>query len=73
VSKQSSRADGDKLIAVTVKLTMPELSAVGRAAVVVTSPFDTPTARAAERGLGKFRDAAKNHPDAPGDLKGQWR
>jgi hypothetical protein len=60
----------DRLVALTVKVTIPELSALCRAAVIVTSAWDIPPVRAAERGLRKVRDAAKQHPELPTEPKG---
>lgn len=60
-----------RLVPLTVDVTIPELSALSRAAVIVTSAWDIPPVRAAERGLRKVRDAAKQHPELPTKPKGQ--
>ncbi|MGQ0839094.1 hypothetical protein [Actinokineospora sp.] len=60
----------NRLYPVTVRLSMAELSAVSRAAFVVTSPGEVGFINAADRGLRKLRDIAKTHADLPTDCKG---
>lgn len=54
-----------RLLSVTVGLTVLELSAVSRAAVVVTSSGEPAFLNAADRALRKLRDAAGTHPEVP--------
>lgn len=67
---KANSKSADRLVSLTVEVTVPELSALSRAAVLVTSAWDIPPVRAAKRGLRKVRDAAKQHPDLPAEPKG---
>jgi hypothetical protein len=60
----------DRLLSITVRLTVAELTAVSRAAVVVISIGEPATINAASRGLRKLREAARKHPDLPIECKG---
>ncbi|MBC6451643.1 hypothetical protein [Actinokineospora xionganensis] len=68
---KANSKSADRLVALTVDVTIPELSALSRAAVIVTSDWDVPPVRAAERGLRKVRQAAKQHPVLPTECKEQ--
>lgn len=62
-AKQEKAAE--RLISVTVRLTVPELSAVSHSAVVVTSSGDPVVINAADRAMRKLREAAAKHPELP--------
>lgn len=67
---KANSKSADRLVPLTVVVTVPELSALSRAAVMVTSAWDIPPVRVAEHGLRKVRDAAKQHPELPNDCQG---
>jgi hypothetical protein len=55
----------ERLVVVSVRLTVAELSAVSRAAMVVTSGGEPTFVNAADRALRKLRAAAAQHPELP--------
>lgn len=67
--KESQEKPTVRRYPLTVRLSMAELSAVSRAAFVVTSPGEVGFINAADRGLRKLRDAAKQHADLPTECK----
>lgn len=60
-----------RLVHLTVDVTVPELSALSHAVVVVTSAAERAVVNAAERGFRKVREAAKKHPELPIECEGQ--
>lgn len=63
----------DRMLTITVNLTVSELSAASQAAWVVISPGEVGFINAADRAMRKFREAAKRHPETPDKVKGQVR
>ena len=55
----------ERLLSVTVRLTVTELSAVSRAAAVVTTSGEPIFINAADRAMRKLRDAAAKYPELP--------
>lgn len=70
-NKSDTSKPPERSVPLTVKVTIPELSALSRAAVVVTWAAERAVVNAAERGLRKVREAAKKHPELPTECKGQ--
>jgi hypothetical protein len=62
---ESAVKSPERLVSVTVRLTVAELAAVSRAAAVVTSGGEPLFINAAGRALRKLRDTAAKHPDLP--------
>lgn len=56
-----SRKPSERLLPITVRLTVAELAALSHVAVMVTSAVDAVVVNAADRGLLKLREAAANH------------
>ncbi|MCA1604346.1 MAG: hypothetical protein LC775_02435 [Acidobacteria bacterium] len=69
-AKKGARDNGqdqkkETVVSLTVHVTLSELAALSKAAVVVTSAGETRFINAADRGLRKVRDAAVKHPRLP--------
>jgi hypothetical protein len=69
-SKTDAKTPAARTLPVTVRLTIAEMWAVSRAAVVVTSCGEPAFINATDRALRKLRDAAKKHPDLLAEPKG---
>jgi hypothetical protein len=61
----------ESTISLTVRLTLSELAALSIATVVVTSTGEARFINAADRGLRKVRNAAKEHPHKPNLFNGR--
>lgn len=67
--KQSTPSKPPEEVTLTVKLTVLELSALSFVTLVCVSAVEQVVANAADRGIGKVREAAKKHSKLPPTLR----